>query len=725
MTHPSAQGGRAHDAIEAISDALEQGDPAAALQVATAQAELFVEWGFDVPLERLEALLDRLEAHAPDDPWLMYYRAWAWSTQRRHTLALVTLKRAERRFDAMLSLDSADWRRARFLLRVAEGTVAEREGLYEAASEAFEEALQLSGAEIEPARSEQERRWIEHDPSGFFSFTLQALTVYRRMGLALPMARAAHNLGTRLTDRGEPAAALHFLEQAHELKAPGGNRVSLANTLNSLGQAERHLGLRDRAGVHLAEALAIAREQGHAWLESYALNNLAELQRELGAYEQALALYRESLEIKERTDNAFGLAFTHASMADLHLLTGDLPAAREAADQAVALRVPSDDALETARLLACQARTRIAGRADLPQAATDLSAVIADLRRLDAKAELMLATWWLAAARRLLGDEPGTRDAVAEALDLARRFRLGHLLEPHLRLPAQLAEEAEQAAAITPVRATPPSGKRIGTSGAAAAPASVPRLSARLFGELRVELDDADVPIWSWRSKRAVSLLAILLQRRGQPLHRDEAIEWLWPTADPERAGKHLNVALSALRRGLETAAPAGASCIQRLGATYRIRPDALSTLDVAEFERRATEADHHVQRGDLPSAVDTAEVALALVIGDYLASEPYAEWAEPERERLRDRSLELRTGAAEWHLALGHPRHAIREASALLAAERWRARAWQVLIEAHQALGDRSAALQTLAACQAALHEELGVLPSPPLVALAAQLRA
>ncbi|MGH2381263.1 MAG: tetratricopeptide repeat protein, partial [Candidatus Limnocylindria bacterium] len=292
MPHPPAHGRRAHDAIEAIWVALDRDDPTAALDVATEHAELFVEWGFDVPLERLEGLLDRLEAHAPDDPWLLYYRAWAWSTQRRHTLALVTLKRAERRFDASLSLDSPEWRRARFLLRVAEGTVAEREGLYEAASEAFEEALQLSGAESNPARSEQERRWIEHDQSGFFSFTLQALAVYRRMGLVLPMARAAHNLGTRLTDRGEPAAALHFLEQAHELKAPGGTRVSLANTLNSLGQAERHLGLRDRAGIHLAEALAIAREQGHAWLESYALNNLAELQRDLGDFAQAQALYR-------------------------------------------------------------------------------------------------------------------------------------------------------------------------------------------------------------------------------------------------------------------------------------------------------------------------------------------------------------------------------------------------------------------------------------------------
>ncbi|MGQ0609405.1 MAG: tetratricopeptide repeat protein [Chloroflexota bacterium] len=721
MPHSPAHGGRAHDAIEAIWVALEQGDPTAALKVATEHAELFIEWGFDAPLERLEGLLDRLEAHAADDPWLLYYRAWAWSTQRRHTLALVTLKRAERRFDATLALDSAEWRRARFLLRVAEGTVAEREGLYEAAREAFEEALQLSGAEIKPARSEQERRWIEHDPSGFFSFTLQALAVYRRMGLVLPMARAAHNLGTRLTDRGEPAAALHFLEQAHELKAPGGTRVSLANTLNSLGQAERHLGLRERAGMHLAEALAIAREQGHAWLESYALNNLAELQRDLGDFPQAQALYRQSVEIKEQTDNAFGLAFSYASLADLLLLTNDLSAARDAADRAVTLRVPSDDALETARLLACQARIRIAAHADLSEAAANLATVIGDLRRLDAKAELMLAVWWLGAARRLLGDEPGTRDAVAEAFDLAHRFRLGHLLAPHLPVPPQLAEEARQASAVIPVRVPSAPGKHPAVNGSADAP----RLSARLFGELRIELDGTEVPTWSWRSKRAVSLLALLLQRRGQPLHRDEAIEWLWPAADPERAGKHLNVALSALRRGLDEVAPAGASCIQRMGATYRIHPNTLSMLDVAEFERHATDADHRAQRGELASAVKAADVALALVTGDYLASEPYAEWAEPERERLHDRALELRTGVAEWHLTLGEARDAIREASSVLAAERWRERAWQVLVEAHQALGDRSAALQALAACQAALHEELDIQPSPPLIALAAQLRA
>jgi DNA-binding SARP family transcriptional activator len=356
------------------------------------------------------------------------------------------------------------------------------------------------------------------------------------------------------------------------------------------------------------------------------------------------------------------------------------------------------------------------------QAAIGLESVAAQLRELDAKGELAIACWWLAAARRLVGDEPGVTDAVAEAIDLATRYRLWHLLAPHVAATPQLAGESRQAARLIP-GAVPDAGTEAPAATIDQTP--VPRLAARLFGELRVDVDGAAIPLSSWRSKRAVSLLAILLLRRGQPVHRDEAIEWLWPDTEPERAGKHLNVALSAVRRGLADVAPDGAACVQRLGATYRIRPDTLATLDVTEFETLAMAADGHAARGDLHAALTSAAQALDLVVGELLASEPYAEWAEPERQRLRDRALELRTGVAEWHLSLGQPRDAIREAAVVLAAERWRERAWRVAIDAHVALGDRSAALQSLNACHEALREELGVQPSPALRSLAAQLRA
>jgi hypothetical protein len=36
---------------------------------------MFVELGFDLPLDRMEATLRRLEQSAPDNPWVLYYLA--------------------------------------------------------------------------------------------------------------------------------------------------------------------------------------------------------------------------------------------------------------------------------------------------------------------------------------------------------------------------------------------------------------------------------------------------------------------------------------------------------------------------------------------------------------------------------------------------------------------------------------------------------------------------
>jgi hypothetical protein len=122
---PPSHPGPWHSAVEAMEQAFAAGDLDGALRVVRERPESFLEWAPDVPLDRLEAWLDVLQASAPDDPWLLYCRAWAWSTKRNHTLALLTLKRAGQRFVATLATGSAQLRHAGFLLSVAEGTVAE------------------------------------------------------------------------------------------------------------------------------------------------------------------------------------------------------------------------------------------------------------------------------------------------------------------------------------------------------------------------------------------------------------------------------------------------------------------------------------------------------------------------------------------------------------------------------------------------------------------------
>lgn len=710
--------------LEDIEEAAQRGDYAGAVERISRAAELFVEWGFDFPLDRLEGLLRFLDGHEPDHPWILYHLAWVWSTQRHHSLALVTLRRAEQRFGSLL--EGEELRRARFLCKMAAGVIYEREGLFGEALESIRQALEVGDLKPRPSpRSVSEQRWTKHDPSGMISFWLDALHVYEEMGLSASAAHACHNLGTRLLDRGEPVPARRYLETAYELKLGGGSRVALANTLNSLGQVERHLGLTERAAQHLGEALRLGEDLGHDTLRSYALNNLAELHRDQGRFDAAAEMYQESLEIKQRMENVFGLAHTHASRADLLLLVGETSEARAVAEQAVALRVPAPDPVENARLLSTLARTRLADGEQPERVAEDLRGLTADLETYDTKGELAVAHWWLAACLLRMEDHAAAGRSMAKALDLAADHRLEHLLALHVAACPEVLRAGlidpdgyEVASTLEAVVQAKPWDRR------PREPTARPVLETRLFGDLEVFLDGKEVPLGTWRSKKAVSLLALLAHHRGDPVHREQAMEWLWPEGDPERSSKNLNVALTALRRGLEEVDPRGSSVLERQGSFYRILPDALGEIDVHHFLELHAEASRLAQAGDVEGALSVTEEALDLAAGEYLASEPYAEWAATERAHLQELVIDLRLRAAEWNLDLEQPLLAATHASVVLAMERWRERAWSALMRAHAARGDRAAALRTFEECESTLEQELGIGPSPELTDLARSLR-
>ncbi|MGH8958231.1 MAG: tetratricopeptide repeat protein [Acidimicrobiia bacterium] len=709
--------------LEVVEAAIAAGDERRAFEELDRGASTFVELGFDLPLDRLEDVLRRLEQLDPENPWVLFYLAWVWSTRRRHTLALVTLRRADQQFRARWDETIPAGRRVRFLVKMAEGVILEREGILADARLAFNEAIEWSdGPPTDRVRSEDEERWIVHDPSGMFAFWLAALDLYRHNGLTFSTARAYHNLGTRLLDRGEPVPSLQFLEKAYELKLGGTNLLSLANTLNSLGHTERHAGLVDRASRHLEEAIELATRVEHDTTLSYSLNNLGEVRREQRRFKEALDLYRNSMDLKARAENVFGLAHSLASRADLHLFAGDPVAARRDADEAVRLRVPSPDPLENVRLTLCQARAHLSSGDTPSRVAERIESTLETLVSHDAKGELAIATWWLAAIRLMTEEHAQALDLVDSTLRLVGRHRLEHVLAPHVAFHPELlelgladpqsAEVAQNLADLT----------RRGDQAPAAETA--PRLTAHLFGELRLSLDGGEVPLGTWRSKKAVSLLAMLLHHRGDPVHREQAMEALWPEGDPDRSSKNLNVALTATRRGLEQAHPRGSKCLRRQGAFYRIVPDSIEWLDVVEFLDMANEAATLAGNGDLEGGERAAHRALELATDEYLASEHYADWVIIERARLGEVAADLCVRSAEWLLALDRVDEALARAQEALARQPLRERAWLVVMRAHLARGDRVAALNAFDECTHRFSVELGVDPSAELRQLVAFLR-
>jgi pimeloyl-ACP methyl ester carboxylesterase/DNA-binding SARP family transcriptional activator len=139
--------------------------------------------------------------------------------------------------------------------------------------------------------------------------------------------------------------------------------------------------------------------------------------------------------------------------------------------------------------------------------------------------------------------------------------------------------------------------------------------SIRTLGGFAVSVDDREVPLAAWGSRRARQLCKMLAASCGQPVPRDQLIEALWAAdVGTERLSARLSVQLSTVRRIL-----GGGIVADR--ASVRLNLDAVR-LDVDELHR-SVEAD------DLPRVID-------LYRGEFLPEDVYEDWAVPARDRAR-----------------------------------------------------------------------------------------
>ena len=188
-----------------------------------------------------------------------------------------------------------------------------------------------------------------------------------------------------------------------------------------------------------------------------------------------------------------------------------------------------------------------------------------------------------------------------------------------------------------------------------------------LLGGFAAETDGVPVPDSAWRLRKAKDLVKLLALADGRRLHREQAMDALWPDRGPDSAANNLNQAVHAARRAL------GSDAITLLDGVLRLE----AGVDVDEFVRAAEDA----------RSARTAEAcrrAVGLYGGELLPENRYDDWASSERERLADLHEELeamltelggtrrprRRLAAEASTFVGRE-HELGELSALLAHTR------------------------------------------------------
>jgi DNA-binding SARP family transcriptional activator len=180
-----------------------------------------------------------------------------------------------------------------------------------------------------------------------------------------------------------------------------------------------------------------------------------------------------------------------------------------------------------------------------------------------------------------------------------------------------------------------------------------PRLRIYTLGRTAVE--SAEGPIGgNWLQHRPGQLLKYLVCERQRMVHADEIAESFWPGSDP---GVLNNVRhfVHALREKLEPDRPKRTpSSFVVAGRGGYIFSRERVWIDADEFEEKVAAGLAAYERGEDPIARRLLEDALQLYRGDFLADEPYAEWAYVERERLRDLAGRLLSTLSELALAQG-----------------------------------------------------------------------
>jgi DNA-binding SARP family transcriptional activator len=163
-----------------------------------------------------------------------------------------------------------------------------------------------------------------------------------------------------------------------------------------------------------------------------------------------------------------------------------------------------------------------------------------------------------------------------------------------------------------------------------------PHLYLEVLG--RSQVHSGETPLGGrWLAQRPGQLLKFMVAGRGRAVHAEEIAHGLWPTAGTETQG-NVRHHMHALRRRLEPKRPnrAPSQFILTRGGGYQL-DRARVTIDADAFVERAKQGLDDAAAGEHERARDRLAEAARLYGGDFLADEPYAEWALEERDRLRD----------------------------------------------------------------------------------------
>ncbi len=242
----------------------------------------------------------------------------------------------------------------------------------------------------------------------------------------------------------------------------------------------------------------------------------------------------------------------------------------------------------------------------------------------------------------------------------------------------------------------------------AAGSVSATQVELRLAGTFRVIRDGTELTEGEIGSRKSRTLLKLLAVERPAAVPADRIVDVLWPASRPAAPEQNVATLVSRLRAVL------GADLIQGGRSGYRLAdgPGIVTDLDAAA--RFCDQAEGKVATAATVALAAAERGHALLASGTAISDEPYASWADPAREQVRELLRRLRLIAAEAAMTTGDPQLAAGYAAAAMAADPLDEAAHRWYMSASAAAGEQAKALAAYASLRRRLSEELGIDPAP-----------
>lgn len=253
-------------------------------------------------------------------------------------------------------------------------------------------------------------------------------------------------------------------------------------------------------------------------------------------------------------------------------------------------------------------------------------------------------------------------------------------------------------------------------------PAAPTGVAIRTLGGFVVTVAGVPVPAAAWGGSRARDLCKLLAARHPQPLPKEQVLACLWGHLAREAAENNLYKTLHLLRRVMD---PAGAQQRDRY-VTLQSGVLGLAAdvwVDAGAFTAHVERARQLEAAGDAAAARRAWLAAEQLYAGEFLAEDPYSEWAGDLRRCLQGQWLRVLERLADAAVRAGDDGEAALYLERLLVSDPTQEAVHRRLVECLYRAGRLRQAVEQYQRCCQILRGELGVEPAPETVALSRRL--